>query len=135
MRSEPNLPVSRLINASAAHGQPVLRLKPLAQAIALLMLAGTAQAAQPLAFSSGWFGAMGGGQNGGAHGAVGGGLPVGAPPPLAQQQRVNSQLQRSMSNLNNTVAAIAAQQAAQAAGRAAALTAPQTLHNGLGAMA
>ncbi|BBN54805.1 hypothetical protein TRE132_29300 [Pseudomonas chlororaphis subsp. aurantiaca] len=37
-----------------------------------------------------------------------------------------------MSNLNNTVAAIAAQQAAQAAGRAAALTAPQTVHNGLG---
>ncbi|BBN54804.1 hypothetical protein TRE132_29290 [Pseudomonas chlororaphis subsp. aurantiaca] len=73
MRSEPNLPVSRLINASAAHGQPVLRLKPLAQAIALLMLAGTAQAAQPLAFSSGWFGAMGGGQNGGAHGSVSGG--------------------------------------------------------------
>ncbi|MEW7859080.1 filamentous hemagglutinin family protein [Pseudomonas chlororaphis] len=132
MRSEPNLPVSRLINASAAAGQPVLRLKPLAHAIALLMLAGTAQAAQPLAFSSGWFGAMGGGQNGGTHGAGGGGLAVGTPPPLAQQQRVNSQLQRSMSNLNNTVAAIAAQQAAQAAGRAAALSAPQTVHNGLG---
>lgn len=134
MRSEPNLPVSRLINASAAHGQPVLRLKPLAQAIALLMLAGTAQAAQPQVFSSGWFGAMGANQGAGAaRPSVA--QPAGTPPPLAQQQRVNNQLQRSMSNLNNTVAAIAAQQAAQAAGRAAALTAPQTLHNGLGAMA
>ncbi|MBP5064868.1 filamentous hemagglutinin family protein [Pseudomonas chlororaphis] len=131
MRSEPNLPVSRLINASAAHGQPVLRLKPLAHAIALLMLAGTAQAAQPQVFSSGWFGAMGANQGAGAaRPSVA--QPAGTPPPLAQQQRVNSQLQRSMSNLNNTVAAIAAQQAAQAAGRAAALTAAQTLHNGLG---
>ncbi|WP_028682247.1 filamentous haemagglutinin family protein [Pseudomonas chlororaphis] len=131
MRSEPNQPVSRLINASAAHGQPVLRLKPLAHAIALLMLAGTAQAAQPQVFSSGWFGAMGANQGAGAaRPSVA--QPAGTPPPLAQQQRVNSQLQRSMSNLNNTVAAIAAQQAAQAAGRAAALTAAQTLHNGLG---
>ncbi|MCP1479050.1 filamentous hemagglutinin family protein [Pseudomonas chlororaphis] len=131
MRSEPNLPVSRLINASAVAGQPVLRLKPLAHAIALLMLAGTAQAAQPQAFSSGWFGAMGANQGAGAaRPSVA--QPAGTPPPLAQQQRVSSQLQRSMSNLNNTVAAIAAQQAAQAAGRAAALTAPQAVHNGLG---
>ncbi|KAI3488933.1 hypothetical protein L1887_46963 [Cichorium endivia] len=39
------------------------------------------------------------------------------PPPLAQQQKANQQLQRSLQNLNNTVAAIAAQQALQAAGR------------------
>ncbi|HHW2663286.1 TPA: filamentous hemagglutinin family protein [Pseudomonas aeruginosa] len=56
----------------------------------------------------------------------------GAPPPLAQQQRVNQQLQRSMANLNNTVAAIAAQQAAQAAGRQAALNLPQDVPDGLG---
>ena len=35
------------------------------------------------------------------------------PPPLAQQQKVNQQLQRSLQNLNNTVAAIAAQRAAR----------------------
>ncbi|WP_249265174.1 filamentous hemagglutinin family protein, partial [Pseudomonas aeruginosa] len=70
---------------------------------------------------------------GGAAGAPrpGAQLP-GAPPPLAQQQRVNQQLQRSMANLNNTVAAIAAQQAAQAAGRQAALNLPQDVPDGLG---
>ncbi|MCO5625311.1 filamentous hemagglutinin family protein [Pseudomonas aeruginosa] len=51
---------------------------------------------------------------------------------MAQQQRVNQQLQRSMANLNNTVAAIAAQQAAQAAGRQAALNLPQDVPDGLG---
>ncbi|ETV20128.1 hypothetical protein Q048_05874 [Pseudomonas aeruginosa BWHPSA043] len=107
------------------------RLKPLAQAIALLLVAGGAQAAgQP--FSAAWFAAKGAAQ-GGATGAPrpGAQLP-GAPPPLAQQQRVNQQLQRSMANLNNTVAAIAAQQAAQAAGRQAALNLPQDVPDGLG---
>ncbi|MFC3943120.1 filamentous haemagglutinin family protein [Pseudomonas gingeri] len=103
-------------------------LKPLAQAIALLLVAGGAQA-QPLAFSSNWFAAKGAAQ---ASGAARPGVTPGSPPPLAQQQRANQVLQRSLSNLNNTVAAIAAQQAAQAAGRSAALIAPQTIHNGLG---
>ncbi|MEE1713724.1 filamentous hemagglutinin family protein, partial [Pseudomonas aeruginosa] len=49
-----------------------------------------------------------------------------------QQQKVNQQLQRSLQNLNNTVAAIAAQQAAQAAGRQAALAAPTDIPDGLG---
>lgn len=96
------------------------RLKPLAQAIALLLVAGGAQAAgQP--FSAAWFAAKGAAQGGAAGAPRPGAQLPGAPPPLAQQQRVNQQLQRSMANLNNTVAAIAAQQAAQAAGRQAAL--------------
>ncbi|MFJ4142615.1 filamentous haemagglutinin family protein [Pseudomonas sp. NPDC089734] len=103
-------------------------LKPLARAIALLLVAGGAQA-QTSAFSAGWFAAKGGAQ---ASGAARPATIPGTPPPLAQQQRANQVLQRSITNLNNTVAAIAAQQAVQAAGRAAAFTTAQTIHNGLG---
>lgn len=63
----------------------------------------------------------------------GAGLPQpGSPPPLAQQQRINQQFQHSVNNLNNTVAAIAAQQAAQANGRTLAQIQPQVVPNGLG---
>ncbi|SFB47423.1 filamentous hemagglutinin family N-terminal domain-containing protein [Pseudomonas sp. NFIX10] len=116
------------LNASRRDELSMLRLKPLAQAIALLMVAGNAHAAT--AFSSAWFAAKGASQAGGA------GRPTtaqpGMPPPLAQQQRANAQLQRSLTNLNNTVAAIAAQQAAQAAGRQAALGQVQVVPDGLG---
>ncbi|KSK06040.1 hemagglutinin [Pseudomonas aeruginosa] len=105
------------------------RLKPLAQIIALLMVAGGAQASQP--FSAAWFAAKGAQQSAGAA-RPGAQLPGMTPPPLAQQQKVNQQLQRSLQNLNNTVAAIAAQQAAQAAGRQAALAAPTDIPDGLG---
>ncbi|NVZ77216.1 hypothetical protein HX859_20180, partial [Pseudomonas gingeri] len=64
-------------------------LKPLAQAIALLLVAGGAQA-QPLAFSSNWFAAKGAAQ---ASGAARPGVTPGSPPPLAQQQRANQVLQ------------------------------------------
>src|SRR3546814_5011938 len=89
------------LNAPRRDGElSMLRLKPLAQAIALLMVAGNAHAAT--AFSSAWFAAKGASQAGGA------GRPTtakpGMPPPLAQQQRANAQLQRSLTNLNNTVA-------------------------------
>ncbi|CAH0312513.1 filamentous hemagglutinin family protein [Pseudomonas brassicacearum] len=117
------------LNAPRRDGElSMLRLKPLAQAVALLMVAGNAHAAT--AFSSAWFAAKGASQAGGA------GRPTtaqpGMPPPLAQQQRANAQLQRSLTNLNNTVAAIAAQQAAQAAGRQAALGQIQVVPDGLG---
>ncbi|WP_434657989.1 filamentous hemagglutinin family protein [Pseudomonas sp. R3-56] len=117
------------LNAPRRDGElSMLRLKPLAQAIALLMVAGNAHAAT--AFSSAWFAAKGAPQAGGA------GRPAtaqpGMPPPLAQQQRANAQLQRSLTNLNNTVAAIAAQQAAQAAGRQAAFGQVQVVPDGLG---
>ncbi|VVN92847.1 hypothetical protein PS718_02034 [Pseudomonas fluorescens] len=105
------------------------RLKPLAQAIALCLVAGSAEAAT--AFSSGWFAAKGAAQQTAAARPGSGGLP-GMTPSLAQQQKANQQLQRSIQTLNNTVAAIAAQQAAQAAGRATALGSVQFVPDGLG---
>ncbi|MDW3715734.1 MULTISPECIES: filamentous haemagglutinin family protein [unclassified Pseudomonas] len=124
MRSQPSKPASRTANRHDGF----LPLKPLAQAIALMLLAGGAQA-EP-AFSAAWFAAKGAAQ---ASGATRPTTPApGTPPPLAQQQRVQERLGRSFANMNNTVAAIAAAQAAQAAGRAAASSGPQTIHNGLG---
>ncbi|OTH30049.1 hemagglutinin [Pseudomonas aeruginosa] len=126
MPSRPFVPSSP-VPVSLDGGLP--RLKPLAQIIALLMVAGGAQASQP--FSAAWFAAKGAQQSAGAA-RPGAQLPGMTPPPLAQQQKVNQQLQRSLQNLNNTVAAIAAQQAAQAAGRQAALAAPTDIPDGLG---
>ncbi|WP_212627360.1 filamentous haemagglutinin family protein [Pseudomonas sp. PP3] len=103
-------------------------LKPLAQAIALCLVAGSAEAAT--AFSSTWFAAKGAAQQAAAARPAGG-LP-GMTPPLAQQQRARQQLERSVQTLNNTVAAIAAQQAAQAAGRAAAFATVKFVPDGLG---
>ncbi|KXG80250.1 filamentous hemagglutinin family protein [Pseudomonas mosselii] len=128
---QPDFPATVVQRRGQPVGHEPMLLKPLAQAIALLMLAGTAHAAQP--FSSAWFAAKGAAPASG--GGVGGGGTVqlpSAPPPLAQQQRLNQQFQRSVGNLNNTVAAIAAQQAAQAAGRTLAQVQPQTVPNGLG---
>ncbi|RON99419.1 hemagglutinin [Pseudomonas moraviensis] len=104
-------------------------LKPLAQAVALCLVAGSAHA--QTAFSSGWFAAKGAAQQSAAARPNAGGLP-GMAPPLAQQQKATQQLQRSIQTLNNTVAAIAAQQAAQAAGRATALGSVQFVPDGLG---
>ncbi|WP_050153341.1 filamentous hemagglutinin family protein [Pseudomonas aeruginosa] len=126
MPSRPFVPSSP-VTVSLDGGLP--RLKPLAQIIALLMVAGGAQASQP--FSAAWFAAKGAQQSAGAA-RPGAQLPGMTPPPLAQQQKVNQQLQRSLQNLNNTVAAIARQQAAQAAGRQAALAAPTDIPDGLG---
>lgn len=125
MPSRPSAPSSSVVSLDS--GLP--RLKPLAQVIALLMVAGGAQASQP--FSAAWFAAKGAQQSAGVA-RPGAPLPGMTPPPLAQQQKVNQQLQRSLQNLNNTVAAIAAQQAAQAAGRQAALAAPTNIPDGLG---
>ncbi|TFF02633.1 filamentous hemagglutinin N-terminal domain-containing protein [Pseudomonas sp. BCA14] len=129
MRSRLKPSATRAAKAPATAGQ-VLLLKPLAQVIALMVFAGGAHAAQPQAFSSGWFAAKGTAQ---AAGSVRPGVVTpGTPPPLSQQQRGNEQLQRSLQNLNTSVAAIAAQQAAQAAARGNASAGPQTIHNGLG---
>ncbi|TFY88755.1 filamentous hemagglutinin N-terminal domain-containing protein [Pseudomonas kairouanensis] len=108
--------------------QSVLRLKPLAQAIAVLMVAGNAHAAT--AFSSAWFAEKGASQAAtAARLSAGQGTRV---PTLNEQARVNQQLARSISTLNNSVAAIAAQQAAQAAGRQAAFGQVSTIPDGLG---
>src|SRR5450830_378636 len=121
-------PPARL-NAQVRPGEPsIWALKPVAQAIALLLVPGSAQA--QTAFSAGWFADKGAAQAASA-GQPGVQLP-GMPPPLAQQQQVNQQLQRSLANFNNSVAAIAAQQAAQAAGRQAALARLPTVPDGLG---
>ncbi|MCT9826746.1 filamentous haemagglutinin family protein [Pseudomonas veronii] len=130
MRSRLKLPANRAANVPATAGQPVLRLKPLAHVIALLVFTGGAHAAQPQAFSSGWFAAKGVTQADG--GARPGATSPGTPPPLAQQQVLGQQLQRSFQTLNTSVAAIAAQQAAQAAARNNASAGPETIHNGLG---
>ncbi len=106
---------------------PSLRLKPLAQAIALLMVAGSAHGAT--AFSSGWFAAKGASQAATAARTNG---QVPGIPSLSQQTRANQQLQRSLSNLNASVAAIAAQQAAQAAARQAAFGTVSQIPDGLG---
>ncbi|MGY1447575.1 filamentous hemagglutinin family protein [Pseudomonas chlororaphis] len=120
-----------LKSASRCEALPVLRLNPLAHAIALLLVAGSAQA--ETAFSAAWFASKGAAQQAAGVGGVAGSLPKpGSPPPLAQQLKANQQLQQSLSNVNNTVAAIAAQQAAQAAGRRSALVAASSIPDGLG---
>ncbi|KAF0866351.1 filamentous haemagglutinin family protein [Pseudomonas sp. LD120] len=106
---------------------PILRLKPLAHAIALLMMAGSAQGAT--AFSSGWFADKGASQAATAARTSG---QVPGIPSLSQQTRANRQLQRSLGNLNASVAAIAAQQAAQAAARQAAFGTLSNVPDGLG---
>lgn len=108
--------------------ETVLRLKPLAQAIALLMVAGNAHAAT--AFSSSWFAEKGATQAATAARLSAGQVP--GIPSLNEQARVNQQLARSISTLNTSVAAIAAQQAAQAAGRQAAFGQVSTIPDGLG---
>ncbi|MCP6336138.1 hypothetical protein NL449_29375, partial [Klebsiella pneumoniae] len=70
------------------------------------------------AFSSGWFADKGASQASTA--ARTGAGPVPGIPSLNQQAQAKQQLARSISTLNTSVAAIAAQQAAQAAGRQAA---------------
>ena len=116
------------LNAQGPSAQAVLRLKPLAQAIALLMVAGNAQAAT--AFSSGWFADKGATQAATAARISAGQVP--GIPTLNQQAQVNQRLARSISTLNTSVAAIAAQQAAQAAGRQAAFGQVSTIPDGLG---
>lgn len=105
-------------------------LKPIAYAIGLLLLSGGVQAASPRPFSGGWFAAKGASQAGTPNAARPGNQP-GLPPPLAQQQQANQQLQRSIANLGKTAAAIAAQQAMQAAARQAAQNAAGTVPDGL----
>ncbi|MGJ7524741.1 filamentous haemagglutinin family protein [Variovorax sp. GB1P17] len=100
------------------------RRAPVAHAVAIALamagIAGNAQAQR--AFSAAWMA-----QKNVAQGtaAATGYLPNGTPAsmltnPLAQQQKANEQLQRSIGNLNLAAQAIAAQQAAQAAARLAA---------------
>lgn len=99
---------------------PSFARRPLAQAIALFLIAGAAEAA-PRPLSSSWFAAQGAPQSSAASPSNPGVHIPGTPPPLAQQQKDNAQLQRSIANIGRTAASIAAQQAAQKAAREAAL--------------
>ncbi|SDT12915.1 filamentous hemagglutinin family N-terminal domain-containing protein [Pseudomonas asplenii] len=121
-------PSARLNARRHDDASSILRLKPLAHAIALLMVTGSAQA--ETAFSSAWFTNKGANLSATAARNNSGQIP--GIPTLSEQSRANQQLQRSLSNLNNTVAAIAAQQAAQAAGRQAALGQLSNIPDGLG---
>ncbi|MEB0150903.1 hypothetical protein, partial [Pseudomonas sp. CCC2.2] len=80
-------------------------------------------------FSSGWFADKGASQ---AATAARNNAQMPKIPSLNQQAKVNQQLQRSLTTLNTTVAAIAAQQAAQAAGRQAASGQVSNIPDGLG---
>ncbi|WP_422086126.1 filamentous haemagglutinin family protein [Variovorax sp.] len=111
------------------------RRAPVAHAVAIALamagLAGNAQAQR--AFSAAWMA-----QKNVAQGtaAATGYLPNGTPAsmltnPLAQQQKANEQLQRSIGNLNLAAQAIAAQQAAQNAARLAAQNGGTDVPDGL----
>ncbi|QNK66562.1 filamentous haemagglutinin family protein [Variovorax sp. PAMC26660] len=111
------------------------RRAPVAHAVAIALamagLAGNAHAQR--AFSAAWMA-----QKNVAQGtaAATGYLPNGTPAsmltnPLAQQQKANEQLQRSIGNLNLAAQAIAAQQAAQAAARLAAQNGGTDVPDGL----
>lgn len=106
------------------------QLKPLAYALGLLLLTGTAQAADPRPFSNNWFSVKGATRSSTAQ-ARNGSMQTGMAPPLAQQQQANQQLQRSINNLGHSAALIAAQQVMQQASRQAALDAGSTVPDGL----
>ncbi|QWA10751.1 filamentous hemagglutinin family protein [Sodalis ligni] len=107
-----------------------LNIKPIAYAIGMLLLSGAARAAGPRPFT-GARSADSAPPRPPPPGAAGGGGLPGMPPPLAQQQQANAQLARSIANLGQTAAAIAAAQAQQAAARQAALNAPGGVPDGL----
>ncbi len=112
-----------------------IRLTPLASAIALLLVTGSASttAFAQHSFSPAWFANKGAAQ---ASAAATGRLPNGMPAslltsPRAQQQQSNEQLQRSVNNLNLAARGIAAQQAAQAMARQAAMDNYPSVPDGL----
>ena len=113
----------------------VLRLTPLASAIAALAIAGgladTAHAQR--AFSAAWLAQKNIAQDTAMNtGRLPNGLPASSlSNPGAQQQLSRDQLQRSLNNLNLAAQAIAAQQAAQSAARQAALGESSGVPDGL----
>ncbi|MBR8653493.1 hypothetical protein KDH83_09265, partial [Achromobacter sp. Marseille-Q0513] len=134
MTSRPSkFPVTRSVEAASK----AVRLKPVPAALALLLAAGgmaSAAQAAPAAFSPGWFAAKGATQaQTQASGRLPDGSVAGIPTAARQQTQSRQQLQQSLTNLNRTAAAIAAQQAAQAAARQAAGSAAATVPDGLGA--
>jgi filamentous hemagglutinin family protein len=111
-----------------------LRRTPLAQAAALLLMAGvagSAHAVQP--FSPAWFANKGAIQaTAAATGLMPNGTPVSSLSPQGQQQAANAQLQKSIDNLAQAARGIAWQQGLQAAQRQKVLGDPSNVPNGLG---
>lgn len=110
------------------------RLAPLASAIAVLLVAGSAgNVHAQRAFSNAWYANMGAAQS---TAATTGLLPNGTPAsrltnPQSQQQNSSVQMLRSLNNLNLAARSIAAQQAAQEAARMAALNGASGVPDGL----
>ncbi len=113
----------------------VWRLKPLSQAVALLLVAGSWSSttqAQTRAFSSSWFADKNAVQSTAQRtGRMPDGSLAGIGNSARQQAESRLKLQRSLDNLNRTAAAVAAQQAAQAAARAAAAANGSSVPDGL----
>ena len=107
-------------------GGVAFAVSPLARAVALVLAVSAGQAeAGPRASGPDWFaaarsGAAERGSSAARHGA-----------PLAQQQRSREHLQRSITNLSRTAAAVAAQRAAQDTARKAAREMASNIPNGL----
>lgn len=118
-----------------AAAQRAFRLAPVARAVALALLAGSAAAGAGAqqAFSPAWYASKGAIQGQAAQtGKLPNGMPVSSlSNPQAQPNKANDTLQRSIHNLNLVARGIAAQQAAQAAARAAAGLAPSDVPDGL----
>ena len=113
------------------------RMKPLAHAIALMLATGSVMgdATAQQAFSAAWYAQKGAVQ---AAAVTTGKLPNGMPAmpassPALQQQQANTQLQRSLANLNSAARAIALQQARLGADRLAASAGAGSVPDGLGA--
>jgi filamentous hemagglutinin family protein len=114
------------------------RLNPMMRAVAAMLAAGAAfgvagNAQAQRAFSAAWMAQKNVAQS---TATATGRLPNGqlastVTNPLAQQQKANEQLQRSIGNLNLAAQAIAAQQATQAAARRAAQNAGSDVPDGL----
>ncbi|MFY3147190.1 filamentous hemagglutinin family protein [Achromobacter xylosoxidans] len=115
--------------------RPAWRLRPVTQALAVLLVAGGwsgAAQAQARAFSPAWFADKGAVQSTAQRtGRMPDGSLAGIGNSARQQAQSRQQLQRSLDNLNRTAAAVAAQQATQAAARAAAAANGAAVPDGL----
>ncbi|MDR6672180.1 filamentous hemagglutinin family protein [Xanthomonas sp. 1678] len=112
-----------------------LRIKPLAHAITVLLvaggMAGSVHAQQ--AFSAGWFAAKGAQQQAAAQtGQLPNGMPANLPRPQQQTQEARDKLKTSLENLGTAAQAIAVQQRMQQAARDAARVRPASVPDGLG---
>lgn len=110
---------SRHRSSTHAQGKRLFKRNPLAHAVALLLLTGSAQGQQ--AFSPAWFANKGAVQNTvNSTGRLPNGMPASSlSGPQPQSDAARAKLQQSLTNLNTAAQAIALQQALQKNARAA----------------